>query len=513
MSIRRKLFSFIAVMTIFLLVNGGMLFVGGRIIVGAFRHSLEAANSLNTIRELKTHMYRQRASLNQYLLVGDSSELINFEEASKQSAKTLENIKAQYSRVPEWYTDLSNRFTSTRMIADQVTLFYKQGNKSRAYDEATGKLLPKFQELFDAVQSLEQQKEKEARELFIAARSWSDRTGFFVLVIVGVAFLIGIILFRSLYNSVMQPLEILRQGAAEFGKGHWDHKIDLSTRNEFGSLAGAFNTMADNVKQLQEQAIHMDRMSAVGQLAGGVAHEINNPLTGVLGQAQILLAKTAPEQPAYAQLKKIEAAALRCKKIVRGLLDFSRPGQIKFDDVDINEILTQTMELCEADMKGAKVILEKKFAKTLPKVEANASELQQVLLNLINNAIQAMPRGGTINLETRTHNMPLTFVDRRKGAPPYTANGPWVEIAVRDTGIGIAKDHLSRVFEPFFTTKEIGKGTGLGLSVSMGIVRKHGGDLSVDSAGLNKGATFRLTIPVKGANGAKVASSLPRVAA
>lgn len=500
-------------MTIFLLVNGGFLFIGGRIIVGAFRHSLESANSLNTIRELKTHMYRQRASLNQYLLVGDSSELINFEEASKQSAKTLEALKAQYQNVPEWYTELSSRFASTRMVADQVTLFYKQGNKSKAYDEATGRLLPKFQELFTSVQSLEQQKEKEAQELFMTARSWSDKAGLFVLVIIGAALLIGILLFRSLYNSVMQPLEVLRNGAAEFGKGHWDHKIDLPARNEFGSLAGAFNTMADNVKQLQEQAIHMDRMSAVGQLAGGVAHEINNPLTGVLGQAQILLAKISPDQPAYAQLKKIEQAALRCKKIVRGLLDFSRPGQVKFDDVDLNEIVTQTVELCEADMKGARVLVEKKFAKSLPKAEANASELQQVLLNLINNAIQAMPRGGTITLETRTHNHPLTFVDRRKGAPPYTATGPWVEILVKDTGIGIAKDHLSRVFEPFFTTKEIGKGTGLGLSVSMGIVRKHGGDLAVESGGLNKGATFRLTIPIKGAVGAKTTSSVPRIAA
>lgn len=490
-------------MTIFLLVNGGFLFIGGRIIVGAFRHSLEAANSFNTIRELKTHMVRQKNSLNQYLLVGDSSELINFEESSKHSVTTLENLKAQYRRIPDWYQELVDQFAKTQNIANQVTLAYKQGNKSKAYDDATGKLLPQFQQLFNSVQALEEQKGKEAQKLFMTARSWSEKAGFFVLAIVGIALLFGIILFRSLYNSVMHPLEVLRQGAEEFGKGRWDHKIDLSSKNEFGSLAGAFNTMAENVKQLQEQAIHMDRMSAVGQLAGGVAHEINNPLTGVLGQAQILLAKTAPENPMHAQLKKIEQAALRCKKIVRGLLDFSRPGQVRFDDVDLNEILGQTIELCEADMKSARVLVEKKFAKTLPKVEANASELQQVLLNLINNALQAMPRGGTITLETRTHNQPLTFVDRRKGAPPYTATGPWVEIQVKDTGVGIAKDHLSRVFEPFFTTKEIGKGTGLGLSVSMGIVRKHGGDLTVDSAGLNKGATFRLTIPIKGAVGTK----------
>jgi two-component system NtrC family sensor kinase len=238
-------------------------------------------------------------------------------------------------------------------------------------------------------------------------------------------------------------------------------------------------------------------MSAVGQLAGGVAHEINNPLTAVLGQAQILLAKLKETDPSYGNLQKIEQAALRCKKIVRGLLDFSRPNQSTFESVEVNTVLQATLDLCEADLKRGGVVVDKRMAKTLPSISGNASELQQVLLNLVNNAIQAMPRGGTLTLETRPHNEALTIFDRRKNVPPRKVQGPWVEIVVKDSGIGISRDHLPRVFEPFFTTKEIGKGTGLGLAVSMGIVQKHGGDLRVESAGLNRGAAFLLTLPVR----------------
>jgi two-component system NtrC family sensor kinase len=255
--------------------------------------------------------------------------------------------------------------------------------------------------------------------------------------------------------------------------------------------------MAENVKQLQMQAAHMDRMSAVGQLAGGVAHEINNPLTAVLGQSQILLAKIPESDPAYAALKKIENAAIRCRKIVRGLLDFSRPSQSTFEYVDVNETSKSTLDLCEADLRKAKVNVEKRLGTNLPKIQGNTSELQQILLNLINNAIQAMPRGGVLTVGTSTSKKPLTVYDRRKGAPPKSVEGPWVEVTVSDTGVGIPPEHINRIFEPFFTTKEIGQGTGLGLAVSMGIVQKHGGQLQVESEGINRGATFRLILPLK----------------
>ncbi len=500
MSIRKRLASFILLMTGLLLVIGGVSWLGSRTIVNAFRGSMEAMDSLNAIRDFRSSVRQQKASLSQYLLLGDAQELLKFEEASRQAKAVLDDYSKQNGgRVPAWHADLSDLFQNSNEAAKKATVLYEKGLIAKAYDETTSNLFPKFQTFFDRVNQLEKDHSAMAAAQFETSRLLSDRAGIVVFIVVLFAVILGVVLFRTLYQAVMRPLEVLKKGAEEFGRGHWDHRIELMISNEFGELAKSFNTMAENVKQLQLQAVHMDRMSAVGQLAGGVAHEINNPLTGVLGQAQILLAKLPETDPSYAQLKKIEQAALRCKKIVRGLLDFSRPGQATFEDIDVNELLIVTMDLCEADMKGTRVNMDKRFGKNLPRVQGNASELQQVFLNLINNAIQAMPQGGTLTLETRTHSRPLAIMDRRQGGHPKTASGPWVEILVRDTGIGISQDHLNRIFEPFFTTKEIGKGTGLGLSVSMGIVRKHGGDLTVESDGLSHGACFHFSLPVKGA--------------
>ena len=481
-----------------LLLMGGVLYRGRPIIVGAFRQSLDAMYSLNAIRELRSYMNIQKVAISRYLLLDDPNEKLNYEDSVQLTKKKLDDLNKQFgANAPSWYKDFFQMYVQTNALSNKVAEDYSRGKKSTAHDEFGAKLTPMFKTLFQKVDALEKEKSTEADATFQKVRSILGKGGKAVALMFMFSFLFGIFLFRSLYRAVLLPLEILRKGTEEFGKGHWDHRIDLPSKNEFGTLAKSFNTMAENVKQLQMQAVHMDRMSAVGQLAGGVAHEINNPLTAVLGQAQILLAKIPETDPVHASLKKIENAGLRCKKIVRGLLDFSRPSQISFEPIDLNEIVRSAVDLCEADLKRAKVSIDKHLAITLPRIQANSSELQQVLLNLINNAIQAMPRGGSLIVETQTHRRPLKVLDRRKGAPPKMVEGPWVEVKVSDTGIGIAEEHINQIFEPFFTTKEIGQGTGLGLAVSMGIVQKHGGDLRVESNGLNRGATFYLNIPLK----------------
>ncbi len=498
MSIRKRLASIFFLMITLLLLMGGVLYRGRPIIVGAFRQSIDAMYSLNAIRELRSFINTQKVAISRYLLLDDPNEKLNFEDSSRLAKKKLDELNKQFgSNPPAWYKDFYPMYVQTNALSIKVSEDYKRGQKSIAHEEYSAKLTPMFKMLFQKVDTLEKEKSSEADATFEKVQSLMVKGGEAVAMMFLFSFLFGIFLFRSLYRAVLMPLEILRKGTEEFGKGHWDHRIDLPSKNEFGTLAKSFNTMAENVKQLQMQAVHMDRMSAVGQLAGGVAHEINNPLTAVLGQAQILLAKIPDTDPVHASLKKIENAGLRCKKIVRGLLDFSRPSQISFEPIDVNEIVKSSVDLCEADLKRAKVNIEKRLAKALPRIQANSSELQQVLLNLINNAIQAMPRGGALIVETQTHRRPLKVLDRRKGAPPKMIEGPWVEVKVSDTGIGIAEEHINQIFEPFFTTKEIVQGTGLVLAVSMGIVQKHGGDLRVESDGLNRGATFYLTLPLK----------------
>ncbi|MFN0117245.1 MAG: ATP-binding protein [Elusimicrobiota bacterium] len=488
MSIKKRLVLFLSLVIVLLLLMGGLLLVGGPVFVSAFRNSLESMNVLNSVRELKTHLSRQRISLNRYLLVDDDQEFRSFNEASVSAEKSLLDIKSRFSKAPpDWYVAIEENFKSSQKISKEVTGYFERGNKSKAYDLATSGLMPQFQKLFEQVANAENQKSREATGMFEKIRRMSG--SFEKVVLIGwiIAFLVGLLVFRKLYQSVIEPLSILKKGTEEFGKGHWDHQIDLPYNNEFGALADSFNKMAENVKQLQMQAVHMDRMSAVGQLAGGVAHEINNPLTAVLGQAQILMARLPETDASYAQVVKIEQAALRCKKIVRGLLDFSRPSQTALEQVEINNVILSTLDLCEADFKKSRVIVEKRLGLKLAKIEGNFSELQQVLLNLVNNAIQAMPKGGNLIIESRTHNEQVG----------KNLVGPWIELRVKDTGIGIPKEHLNKIFEPFFTTKEIGKGTGLGLAVSMGIIKKHGGVLQSESAGVNKGAQFILNLPLK----------------
>lgn len=495
MSIRKKLASFMLLMTGLLVLVGGLLIVSGPIIIGSFRQSLVSMNDLDQIRQLKSLVGRQRSALNQYLLVDDPQELLNFQEAMRGAQQQIKSLsEANNQADTRWVKDLAKLFQEADLAAQRVMGHYKKGNKVMAFDEAASI----FGNLSDTIAALEKEKSAESQALFERIASLTRRVESMVFVALLMAGLFGLILFQSLYKSVMKPLEILKKGTEEFGKGHWDFRINLPSSNEFGSLAVSFNNMAENVKQLQLQAIHMDRMSAVGQLAGGVAHEINNPLTAVLGQAQILMARMSETDSSYSQVQKIEQAALRCKKIVRGLLDFSRPSQTTFEQMDLAGVISATLDLCEADLKRSRVVVEKKWSRT-PLVEGNPSELQQVLLNLINNAIQAMPRGGTLAMDMRAGNEPFNFTDRKTGRP-RTIRGQWVEITVKDTGVGIAKEHLTRVFEPFFTTKEIGKGTGLGLAVSIGIVQKHGGDLRVESGGLNRGSTFTITLPVKRPN-------------
>jgi len=493
MTLRRRLASFIFLMMGLLVLLGGLMLLGGPAVIGSFRHSMESMNALNAIRELRANVTRQRISLNRYLLLDAPEELLSFEEASRDVQTNLRAIDKSGMLAKEWFPEIKNLAGEAQRSAERVKQMYAKGEKMKAHELAGGI----YDRFLDRVTAIERERNAEAVTLYRQVELLTRQVEVAVIATMALAFFAGIILFRSLYRAVMMPLEKLKHGADEFGRGQWDHRIDLPGGNEFGALASSFNTMASNVKQLKLQAVHLDRMSAVGQLAGGVAHEINNPLTAVLGQAQILLARLPENDPSRAQISKIEQAALRCKKIVRGLLDFSRPGQATFEPVDLGNILSLTVELCEADLKRGRVSVERPIgSKPLPNVMGNASELQQVFINLFNNAIHAMPRGGIISVDGRMRSEPMSFTDRKTGVT-REAPGPWVEISVKDSGIGIAKEHLERVFEPFFTTKEIGKGTGLGLAVSVGILQKHGGDLRVDSVGLNRGATFTMILPLK----------------
>ena len=268
---------------------------------------------------------------------------------------------------------------------------------------------------------------------------------------------------------------------------------DLSKRTvvepetEVGVVAAMFNRLMDSLqqktrelKEMQFQMIQQAKMSAVGQLAAGVAHEINNPMGVILGFAQGVVRRVPPGDSFEKPLKSIEREALRCKQLVQSLLVFSRTGKAEKEPIDLNQAVEGAMSLVMAQTKVKNVELTKDLAQGLPRVLANSNQIQQVVINLSNNAIDAMAAGGKLFIKTQN-----AAVDGKA----------YVEIEVKDTGKGILPGIRSRIFEPFFTTKEVGKGTGLGLSLVYEIVQNHEGKIDVESQP-GKGTTFHILLPV-----------------
>lgn len=232
-------------------------------------------------------------------------------------------------------------------------------------------------------------------------------------------------------------------------------------------------------KKLHRQLLQNEKMAAIGMLAGGVAHEINNPLGGILAFAQLAMRDLPPDHPTQEDLKEIEEAALRCKRIVQDLLNFSRQNKDEMmGPVQLNDVLKKMAPLIQVQARTNQIEVAYELAPELPLIQGSFHKLQQVFLNLVTNGYQAMAKGGRLVLSTS-----LSAATNR------------VTAAVSDTGPGIAEENLKKIFDPYFTTKGQGEGTGLGLSITYSIVREHGGEIEVKSKA-GSGTTFHLSFPV-----------------
>jgi two-component system NtrC family sensor kinase len=234
----------------------------------------------------------------------------------------------------------------------------------------------------------------------------------------------------------------------------------------------------------QNRLLQSERQASIGRLAAGVAHEINNPLTGVLTYTHMLLRRKDIADDIRSDLETIAQSTERVRAIVKGLLDFSRQTRLDREPTDVNRLVRSTISLMEnqALVKGLSVKL--KPGENLPMLTLDRSQFQSVLLNVIINALDATEPGGDITVST---GISLSASDPGKKG---------VEIAIADTGCGIPPEHLDKLFDPFFSTKEVGQGTGLGLAVSYGIVQRHGGTIRVQSQ-VGRGSTFTIWLPVE----------------
>lgn len=286
---------------------------------------------------------------------------------------------------------------------------------------------------------------------------------------------VGCPLQKSIQTSAPQSCEL--KAFKNGGKRYQVQAYPLQHAHEEVSQTILYYRDVTEEKALQQQLLHSEKMAAVGTLAGGVAHEINNPLGGILAFTQLVLRDLGREHSSYTDLKHIEEATLRCKKIVQDLLDFSRKErEEEMTSVDINEVIGKVVPLVAMQAKAVGVQIIAKLAEGMPPVRGHVHKLQQIFLNLLNNACQATKNGGDVVIATRL-------------------NGGSVQVIVSDKGVGISPDIIGKIFDPYFTTKPQGEGTGLGLSITYGLVREHQGIIDVKSS-LGQGTTFTVELPV-----------------
>jgi two-component system NtrC family sensor kinase len=314
---------------------------------------------------------------------------------------------------------------------------------------------------------------------------------------------LSLLLSLLLTRLVNRPIDKLLAATKKAADGNLDQTVGIRSHDELGELSGSFNHMITELKRsrdaieewtqtlehrvqertqelqrIQDQLVRAGKMVALGELAAGVAHEINNPLTGVLTFSSLMLKKVDEDHPWKKDLENIVHQTTRCRNIVRGLLDFARQRKPDKKEWDIHTLINQTLTLVENQARFQNIRIIKEFKTELPMLFIDADQIQQVFMNVVINAADAMTGNqGTLTIKTNL----------RDGI---------AEVSFSDTGSGMTAEHLSKLFAPFFTTKEPGKGTGLGLAISYGIIQSHNGDIEVESE-VGKGSTFRIKLPIE----------------
>jgi hypothetical protein len=356
---------------------------------------------------------------------------------------------------------------------------------------------------------------------------------------------IVLIVFGSFLLSrvLVKPLKDLVRLTQKISEGDFSQTIEVTSKNEMGQLISSFNRMIEKLrenqesidnylkslemankklKQAQEELIRTEKLASIGRFAAGVAHEVGNPLGAILGYTSILEKDGVDGEDAKDYLRRIEKEIERINRIVRELLDFAKPSKFEIKDIEVNKVVENTLSLLSHQKNFKNIETQLELQPDLPMVKGDESQLSQVLINILLNAIDAMPNGGNLKIQTENLVVDNLFGDefqplypRRRKADPtesdysrmrkpdplssllskFSRGDSLVKINISDTGMGIEQENLEKIFDPFFSTKDPDKGTGLGLSISLRIIESMGGKISVESE-VGKGSTFEIYFPV-----------------
>ncbi len=467
----RLFLAFAALVSIFA-VSSWLALAHLREIHGGLVQMKEQEQGVRLSLELASAVRDQYAHQAHTIILGNDTHLRFYEAAERRVVELTRAVRSRVATPEEraWVDDISRATADLDAIFRQrivpAVLRHREADVQAEHanaqvqvsliQERTDRLVDRFETGIDAV---------EARVGALQHESFRW-TLFFLVGAPILAAAVGAHVFRS----IARPVARLREGAARLAAGDLRARIDVDTPDELGDLARQFNAMTESLEEHQARLIQSEKLAGIGRLAAGVAHEINNPLAVILGYVRLLRKKA--EGPLAEDLAIIEEETERSREIVEGLLDLSRPIAVEREDVDLRALCDEAVNRLRDARKldGVDVDVEGGAH-----VDGTAAKLRQVLLNLVQNGAEAAGAGGRVEVR----------IARRDGL---------AEVSVSDSGAGMAPEARARMFEPFFTTKPAG--TGLGLAVSQGIVRAHGGELSVQERSALGGARFLVRLPL-----------------
>lgn len=498
---------FLAVIIPSIAVMGGISFYALQDLNGANRQLHEISRSLEAVRELEVAFGRVVAPLSDVAISGGSREEQTFNGLMHQAEVRLRSCAdaachGATRRPSEMAASLAPYMQKIKERATTLMRLDEDASRSnklrllrevnRLAQDANGQMERMSATLVNRIESLQEQSlrvDQRLRRLMIVSM-------FFILIVaVATAYLVA--------GRLIKPIRELVTGTGHVMKGNLAYRVPIVEKDEIGDLAQSFNAMAQEIqehrehlektmqaktaelKRAQESLLQSEKLASIGLLAAGVAHELNNPLTSILMNVNLLMEEVDEQSDLYGELRRISDDTVRCKRIIDELRDFSRRHELEIRSCDLNEIVKKAVGLILHQVKHSGITMEEPHYGQLPLISCDPGRLQQVLMNVLVNAIQAMPKGGSLAVRTGL---------REKFA----------EIAIEDTGSGISSEARGKIFDPFFTTKP--DGTGLGLSIVYRIMEEHGGKVEIESltqeeigaADKTPGTTVRLRVPLAG---------------
>jgi two-component system NtrC family sensor kinase len=461
MTIRRKLLLTMALILAFVALLG----ITNYHSLTMIRNRLALAESMD---DLGVSISDMRRSEKNYLLYHDEISARDWIAQIKLTRRAIQDKSAELTALEgeDYRRRLIDDFSAYEALAQKLVAIPSEEVKAEDVRAQGQKVYSYSSGIIHAERGRINMSISSSRQIFVVS--------LFIVMMSGLA---GVVI---LMRDLLRPLARIERATRRVSEGNYVSIEGVPSHDEIGKLQKAFNRMVQQIEKHQEELVQAGKLASLGTLTSGVAHELNNPLNNISMMAQTFtqVYGSMSEEERLEFMRRIDQQCERAKEIVDNLLNFSRVHPRTFAFADIAQVVRDSLKMVENQLAVNKIDWEVKMPENLPSVRINANRIKQVLINILTNAVKAMPRGGRLVVE---------------GA--LGDSGSYVDIAITDTGVGIPPAVLPHIFDPFFSTSEVGQGTGLGLSVSYGILKRHGGTIAVKSEP-GAGSTFTVSLPV-----------------